>query len=200
MLVQTSAPGTEPVTLAEARLQCRLTASDTTAEDSLFDLWIAAARRHAESYTGRSFITQQWRLVLDAFSTCIELERGDVQQIDSLTYRDMAGAVQTVSWAAASNGVQRSSDGSLVADLTGGMVRITPAFGSVWPIAMPEIGAIAVNYTAGYGNAAAVPQGIKQWILLRVARMYEKREEPIDGEAAPSHLDGLLDPYVVARA
>ena len=198
MLVQTAAPASEPVTLAEARLQVRLTAGDGTAEDSLIEqIWIPAARRHAEAYTGRSFITQQWRLVLDGFPACIELERGDVQQIDSLTYRDMAGATQTVTWAAPSNGVQRSSDGTLVADLTGGTARITPAFGSVWPINMPEIGSVAVNYTAGYGNAAAVPQGLKAWILLRVARMYENREEPIEGEAAASFLDGLLDPYCV---
>lgn len=197
MLVQTSPPATEPVTLADARLQCRLTASDSTAEDSLIEsIWIPAARRHAEAYTRRSFITQSWRLVLDAFPACIELERGDVQQIDSLTYRDMAGATQTVAWAAASNGVQRSTDGTLVAEFSGGIARIQPAFGCTWPIAMPEIGAVAVTYTAGYGNAAAVPQGIKAWILLRVARMYENREEPVDGEAASSYLDGLLDPYI----
>lgn len=198
MLVQIAAPSTEPVTLNEARLQVRLAAGDPTTEDSLIEqICIPAARRHAEAYTGRSFITQQWRLVLDGFPACIELERGDVQQIDSLIYRDMAGVTRTVTWAAASNGVQRSSDDTLVADLTGGTARITPAFGCVWPINMPEIGSVAVSYTAGYGAAAAVPQGLKQWILLRVARMYANREEPVDGEASASQLDGLLDPYCV---
>lgn len=201
MLVQTAAPGTEPVTLAEARLHLKLGADDPTTEDSLIEqIWIPSARRHAEAYTSRSFITQSWRLVMDNFPCCIELERGDVQQIDSLTYRDTAGATQTVAWAAPANSIQRSTDGTLVADLTGGTARITPAFGNTWPINMPEIGSVAVTYTAGYGTAAAVPQGIKQWILLRVARMFEHREEPVDGEAAPSYLDGMLDPYCVVRA
>lgn len=197
MLFQTVAPTTEPVTLAEARVQCRLTASDSTADDgSIEDVWIPAARRHAEAYTGRSFITQSWRLTMDAFPGCIELERGDVQQIDSLTYRDMAGTVQTIAWAVVANGVQRSSDGTLVAEFSGGIGRIAPAFGNTWPVALSEIGAITVTYTAGYGDATAVPAGIRAWILLRVARMYENREEPVDGEAASSYLDGLLDPYI----
>lgn len=201
MLIQTSPPGAEPVTLAQARVQCRLTADDTTIEDTQFtEVWIPAARRHAEAYTNRSFITQTWRLVLDCFPDCLELERGDVQQITALTYRDMAGVTQTMSWAAAANGVQRSSDGTLVADLSGGTARIAPAFGCVWPIALPEMAAIAITYTAGYGNAAAVPEGIKNWILLRVARMYANREEPLEGEASASYLDGMLDPYCVIRA
>lgn len=201
MLVQTAAPSTEPVTLAEARVHLRLTADDSTAEDGLITRLIADARRRAESLTGRSFVTQSWRLVLDAFPHCIVLERGDVQQIDSLTYRDTAGVTQTVTWGAASNSVQRSTDGTLVADLTGGTARIMPAFGNVWPIAIPEIGAIAVTYTAGYGAAPAVPEGIKDWILLRVASLYANREEAAAGIVSPMPwLDGMLDPYTVVLA
>lgn len=200
MLVQTTAPAEEPVTLAEARLHLKLMAGDGTVEDDLIELWISAARRHAEMYTGRSFITQGWRLILDSFPRCIVLERGDVQQIGTMTYRDMAGTAQTVTWAAPADSIQRSSDGTLVADLSGGIARIRPAFGCTWPEALPEIGAVAVPYTAGYGAAAAVPEGIKSWILLRVARMHASREEPVNGEAPPSHLDGLLDPYVVPYA
>lgn len=201
MLVQTTPPSEEPITLAQARLQVRLTVDDDTDEDTLFTgVWIPAARRTAEAITNRSLITQGWRLVLDCFPGCIELERSPVQSITSIVYRDMAGLTQTVGFAAAANGIQRSTDGTLVADLTGDMARIAPAFGAVWPIPMPEIGAIAVNYTAGYGVAAAVPEGIKNWILLRVARMYANREEPVDGKAVPCYLDGLLDPYTVVRA
>jgi len=199
VLIQTTAPIEEPIDLATARLQVRMTADDTTVENPLFAIWIAAARRHAEALTGRSFITQAWRLVLDEFSHCIELERGPVQSITSLTYRDMAGTTQTVSWAAAANGIQRSTDGTLVADLSGDIARIAPAFGRTWPEALPEIGAVAVAYTAGYGAAAAVPEGIKHWMLLRVARAYETREEPVDGRLTPSYLDAMLDPYTVTR-
>jgi len=202
VLVQTAAPSAEPISLAEARLHLRLTADDTTTEDSLISIWIAAARRAAESITGRGLITQTWRLVLDDFPGCIELERGPVQSISSLTYRDMAGATQTVSWAAAANFIQRSSDGTLVADLSAAPARITPAFGSVWPIAMPEIGAVAVTYVAGYGAAgSAVPEGIRSWMLLRIGLLHANREEVIDGQASPlPHVDSLLEPYNVLLA
>lgn len=199
MPIQTTPPTEEPVSLEEARVHLRLTPDDTDVEDGLIAIWIAAARRHAEMLTGRSFITQGWRLVLDAFPHCIELERGDVQEIDSITYRDMAGQAQTVAWAAAAAGIQRSTDATLVADLTS--ARITPAFGCTWPIALPEIGAIAVNYAAGYGDAADVPENIKSWILLRVGLLYTNREALVDGNVKPlPHVDGLLDPSTIILA
>ena len=69
-------------------------------------------------------------------------------------------------------------------------------------IALPEAGAIAVNYTAGYGAAGvSVPQGIISWMLLRIGMLYEHREQVADGQLTPlPHVDGLLDPYRVPRA
>lgn len=200
MLVQTTPPAVEPVSLAEAKLHLRVVATD---DDTQIGMLITAAREYAEAYTGRSFITQSWRLVLDCFPRMIQLERGPVRLIDSVVYRDMAAATQTLTWGAVANSVQRSSDASLVADLSD-VARIAPAFGRVWPIAMPEIGAVAVNYTAGYGNATAVPAGIRQWMLLRIGALYENREEIVVGRAlvvAPMpFVDGLLDPYRVQLA
>jgi len=199
VLIQTTPPAAEPVSVDEVKANSRII--DTT-DDVNLALLIATARRYAESLTGRSFITQGWRLVLDGFPACIELERGTVQAITSITYRDMTGATQTVNWAAASNGIQRSSDGTLVADLSANPARISPAFGWVWPIPMPEIGAVAVNYTAGYGPAAAdVPEGVRHWIQMRVATLYENREEVAvltRGKIEPlPFFDRLLDPYGV---
>lgn len=199
MLIQTNAPASEPVTLAEAKLNMRV---DGDEEDSLITLHIAAARRYAESYTGRSFITQGWRLVLDGFATCVELERGDVQAISSITYRDLGGTTRTVAWNQPVNGIQRSVDGALVADLSSCPARIAPSFGSVWPIATSEIGAVAIDYTAGYGSAASdVPEGVRSWILLRVGSLYANREESVPGVVtALPYVDTLLDPYTVALA
>jgi len=221
MLIQTAEPTSEPVSLAQAKAHLRLD-SDNTAEDALISLLISAARRYAESYTGRSFITQGWRLVLDSFPgpgimgvpwgstytlppNAIVLERGNVQSISTIVYRDMSGATQTVVFDAASNGIQRSTDGTIVADLSGAPARITPAFGRIWPIPIPEIGAVAVNYTAGYGDTAGnVPAGIAQWILMRVGTMYENREQVAilqrgKVEELP-YVDSLLDPYNVVMA
>ena len=204
MLVQITPPAVEPITLAQARLHLKLTADDPTNEDSLIEgVWIPAARSHAEMVTARSFITQGWRLVMDSFPGLIQLERGPVQRIDSIVYRDTGGVSRTIAWAAPVDGIQRSTDGTLIADLTSGVVAT--AFGATGPIVLPELGALAVNYTAGYGDtAAAVPQGIKQWLLLRIGALYENREEVLTGSgvsfAAMPFVDSLLAPYSIVSA
>jgi len=206
-LIQTTPPAFEPITLAEARLHLRLDSSMTD-DDTLVTMLISAARCYAEMLTGRSFISQGWRLVLDSFpgpsligvpygtpyslpGHAILLERGSVQAVTSITYLDMSGAVQTMpptDW---------------VADTSGALARVTPVFGKIWPIPMPQIGSVQVNYTAGYGDtAASVPEGIRQWILLRVNTLYEHREEVevVRGQIAPMpFVDGLLDPYRILR-
>lgn len=62
--------------------------------------------------------------------------------------------------------------------------------------------AIKVTYRAGY-TAEKVPKPIKQWILLRVATMYENREELVIGTIAPvlnlEYNDFLLSKYRVGR-
>ena len=80
--------------------------------------------------------------------------------------------------------------------------RITPVFDQIWPICLPQIGAVSVTFDAGYGSAAQVPEGIKSWIKLRLGSLYAHREEVAvlsrgRVEALP-FIDGLLDPYKVA--
>ncbi|MFT0167488.1 head-tail connector protein [Paraburkholderia mimosarum] len=201
MLVQTVPPAIEPISLSAAKLHLRVDIPD---DDTLITALIVAARQFAESLTGRSFVTQTWQLTLDCFPICLQLERGVVQTINSITYRDMSGAMQTVLFNPAINGIQRSTDGNIVADLTALPARITPAFGRIWPIPMPEIGAVTVNYTAGYGDDTAVPQGIKQWMLLRIGSMYAFREEVVAERSIKvdpmPFFDLLLDPFRVATA
>ncbi|KVO11721.1 head-tail connector protein [Burkholderia ubonensis] len=201
MLVQTVPPAVEPITLAAAKLHLRV---DITDDDALITALIVAARQFAESLTGRSFVTQTWRLTLNYFPICMELERGVVQGINSITYRDMSGATQTVAFNAPANGIQRSTDGNIVADLTALPARIAPAFGRIWPIPMPEIGAVAVSYTAGYGTDTDVPEGIKRWMLLRIGSLYAFREEIVAERSIKvdpmPFFDLLLDPFRIATA
>lgn len=208
-LIQTVAPAIEPVSLEEARQHLRID-SDFQGDDGLIGMIISAARRAAENITSRSLITQQWRLVLDAFpgpslmgvppgksyslpNHGIQLDRGTVQSIDSIQYQAMNGQWYTMS----------ASD--YAADLSGCPARITPAFGKIWPITLPQIGTVKVNYTAGYGdNAADVPEGIRHWILMMVGTCYENREMVAilsrgKVEQLP-FVDGLLDPYRVVLA
>lgn len=187
---QLVAPAIEPVTVAEAKQHLNV---DTSDDDALIATLIVAARRYAEARTRSSFITQQWSLALDAFPACpLLLEHGPVQSIDAISYLDTGGVVQTVSVA------------TYVADLSGLLARVAPKFGQVWPLALPQIGAVTVSFTAGYGATAdKVPAGLVQWMKLRIGTLYENREEVVTGRGINvtpmPFIDGLLDPYRLVR-
>jgi uncharacterized phiE125 gp8 family phage protein len=208
-LVQTSAPGIEPVTLVDAKNFLRVDA-DLTADDTLISLLIGAARRYAEAYTGRSFISQGWKLLLDSFPgygltgtewgvtfshprNAVLFEKGPLISVDSIIYTAMDQSTVTVLSPGAPD---------YAIDLEGAVPRMTPGFGRVWPIPLPQIGAVQINYTAGYGTtAASVPEGIRHWMLMRISTLYENREEVAilgRGKVDPlPFVDGLLDPYRV---
>jgi uncharacterized phiE125 gp8 family phage protein len=207
-LVQTAVPGLEPITTAEAKNYLRLDA-DLTQDDTLIAVLISAARAYAESYCNRSLVQQGWQLLLDSFpspqafgvpwgqpwsipANAIQLERGPVITLDSIKYRDMGGTLQTM------------ASSLYTLDASSPMPRVTPVFGAVWPVSLPQIGAVQVNYTAGYGVAATdVPAGIRQWLLLRVSTLYRNREEVAilgRGKVDPlPFVDCLLDPYRVIQ-
>ena len=69
---------------------------------------------------------------------------------------------------------------------------------------LPEIGAVTVNYTAGYGIDTDVPEGIKRWMLLRIGSLYAFREEIVAERSIKvdpmPFFDLLLDPFRVATA
>ena len=164
-----TAPAVEPVSLAEAKVFLRVD-SDLTEDDALINMMITAARQHGETLTQRSFITQSWRLTLDG-EPCgpVHLERGPVTAITSIQYLDMAGALQTISNPAAPEWAVVLSDDS---------ARLAAGFGYTWPNVLPQIGAVRINYTAGYGPAATdVPQVIRNWMQVRISTAYNNREE-----------------------
>lgn len=201
-LTQTVAPAAEPVSLTELKSQARVDISD---DDTLLSGLITAARQMAESMMNRSLITQTWRLTLDAFpqagmsvsyvdrpyslpGNAILLERAPIQSVTSITYKDMAGVTQTMS----------ASD--YATELNGDVGRITPPFGKIWPIPLPQIGSVNVTFVAGYGaSGASVPQPIKQAVLILATHLYQNREMVSYGRWAdvPMSVTALLDPYVV---
>ena len=185
-----TAPSTYPVTLAEAKLHCRVDIAD---DDTLITALITAATEMAEQKTGRAIMTQTLELTLDAFPEAFELTRVPVQSITSVKYYDTTGAQQTLS----------NTLYALDAADDFGFAHISPVYAGVWPDTRDQINAVAVRYVAGYADAASVPQSIKNWILLMVSTMYANRETEAYSSRAVSttvqmqFVDRLLDRYVV---
>jgi uncharacterized phiE125 gp8 family phage protein len=183
----TTAPAVEPLTLAEAKAHCKV---DVTDDDALLTALIVAARQLAEHLTGRALVTQQWELTLDEFPVAaIAVPLPPLQSVQSLKYRDSAGTLVTL-------------DAAAYAVYTSALLGlIVPASGTSWPDTwdMPE--SVTVAFTAGYGLAVAVPQAIKQWLLLAVGGWYAHREQVVTGvtlaELPRGMWDMLLDPYRV---
>ena len=205
-LLLVNPPAEEPVSLAEAKLHLRV---DFTDDDALITALITAARTAAETITGRQLVTARWKLVLDSFpgpslmgvpagmpfslpGHAILIPKCPIQSLVSIQYLDMASTWQ----------VMPATDYTV--DPVCEPARITPVFGKIWPITLPQIGAVTVTFDAGYGAASTVPEGLKSWIKLRVGSLYAHREEIAllsrgSIESLP-FVDGLLDPFRMTLA
>jgi uncharacterized phiE125 gp8 family phage protein len=197
-LALVTAPATEPVTLTEAKAHLRV---DYSADDTYITTLISVARQAAEQILGRQLVTATWDLFLDRFPdgcgrVLDELERYAIrvplprlQSVTWVKYYDLEDVLQTLSASA------------YVVDATSEPARITPAYTYTWPETREELSAVNVRFQAGYGAAAAVPEGVKQWILLRIGSMFAHREEEITvpNLASLGFADRLLDPYRVTR-
>jgi uncharacterized phiE125 gp8 family phage protein len=205
-LQRITAPAKEPISVADVKSWAVIDVED---DDALISAMIKAARAFAEKQLRRSLITQTWMLTLDSFpgpslmgvpyglsysipGHAIVLERSPVQSITSIQYLDMSGTLQTMptaNWVDPTlGGAQRCDD----------FPRITPVFGQIWPINLPQIGSVRVTYVAGYGpDGSYVPEDIITWMKMRVATLYSNREEVVVGTrivvAELPYVDSLLD-------
>lgn len=162
-LKRTVEPVATPVSLAEAKAQCRVLHDD---EDDLITDLIAAAVSMVEDYCGRSLMQQTWRLTLDKFSDTILLPRGPVASLTSFQYYDTAGNLQTVP--ADTYTLDTESDPSWI-------VRNSDAS---WPVVQDGVNSVRVTYVTGYST---VPAAIKQAILMLVASWFRNREALLTG-------------------
>lgn len=159
-----TAPAEEPVTLAEAKVQCRVD-SDLTTEDTLINGFITAARIAVENIARRALVTQTWELVLDDWpDSPFEIPRPPLASIVSITYKDENGVQATVS----------SADYVVDTDSAPGRVALKST--ASWPtVTLYPIAGVRVRFTAGFGAAAAVPWTYKLATLLLVGHYYENR-------------------------
>lgn len=162
-----TAPTAEPITLADAKLVCGVDA-DITKWDTLITALISAARDEAEQQLGRTIAGARWERVLDEFPAdggAIRLGWPRVASIVSIIYVDPTGTAQTMP----------GTDYSLDADFEPGWVAPSATAGS-WPSTMDTANAVRVQFDTAWGEGAAVPESIKQYIRVRVATLFKFRE------------------------
>jgi len=165
----------QPVTLSEAKAQCRVLSND---EDAYINGLIAAATAHAEKQTGRAILPQTWRLTLERFENEITLPQSPLRSVASVSYLDAAGASQTL------------ANSVYTVDVTSTPGRIVLAKDQEWPETLESVNAVTIEYEAGYTVA---PAPIKHAILLLIGHWFAHREAV--GEAAeelPLAVDALL--------
>lgn len=184
--VLVTAPASEPVSLAEAKLHLRVDATD---EDTLITALITAARQLVEEETWRALVTQTWDYVADEWPAgdSIALPRPPLQSVTSITYIDEDGVTQTMPAA------------DYIVDTY--QHRVVLAEDAEWPSAdLYPTAAVRVRYVAGYGAASAVPGPIKAAMLLLIGHLFENREAVASGAGVasaelPLGVRALLAPY-----
>lgn len=159
-------PASEPVSLAEAKAQLRVDASD---DDLLITSLVSAAREHVEMVTRRALFTQTWEVRFDAWpATPFRLPLAPLQSVASIKYLDEAGSEFTV--ATSVYGVDINSEP--------GRVYLKP--NQNWPsAALYPYEAVRIQFVAGWSTTAAVPATIRAALLLAVGHLYENREQVI---------------------
>ena len=204
-----AAPATEPVTLQEIRAQLAI---DGTDDDELLTDMIVEARQEIEDASGMALVTQSWRLSLDRWPNGIEewwtgtrqgaignivsrpawveLPRSPLASIVAVSVFDDLGAETVVDVASVFDVDTYQTPG-----------RMALKVGKTWPIALREINAIQIDYTAGYGAAADVPAPIKRAIKAMVGYLYSHRGDDCSaGDAmAESGAGMIVGRYKVKR-
>lgn len=144
-------PASTLIDVAEARLHVR---QDITEEDTRIRRAILGCTRWAETETQRSYVARRYLLTLDAFpgptlmgvpagveyslpGSAVLLEHGPVLAVQSIIYTAMDGTQTTLPAT------------EYQVDLASRPGRITPKFGKIWPVPLPQIGAVQITFDAG---------------------------------------------------
>ena len=145
MLKVVTPPTVEPITLAEAKLHCRV---DVTDDDALIDGLIATARTYCETFTGRAFVEQTLQLNLNRWPSkrAIVLPRPQLRSVTSVTYYLTDGTPVTL-----------TAGTDYLADTDSEPGRVILPYGKTWPTnTLYPLNPIRIIYTAGYPVEPAV--------------------------------------------
>ena len=189
-LYLSSAPAAEPVTTAEAKVECRITAA-ITAYDGLIDRLIASARQLYEREIRRALITQTWILTQSGFPSTrqslfyrrIPLPRPPLQTVASITYTDAEGN-SGQSW--------DSSNYTVVTRSEPGFVDLGIA--KSYPSTHPEVAeAVVITYVAGQGAASTNVRDDDRQAILTLVRLWFEDPDMRSSSAIPSSVQRVIN-------
>ncbi|MGJ3231317.1 MAG: head-tail connector protein [Oceanicaulis sp.] len=185
-------PAAEPVALSDAKTWLRVAHGE---EDDLITELIRSAAARVEAETGLALIARGYREVLDAwparrlsaYGQAVSVARGPLLSVEAVRTFDKAGPAEV--WDPAEYRAETGEPGRIVA---------------VYPFSLPQpgrfAGGIEIEFTAGFGAAAAdVPAALKEAVLRLVAQSYstaEPAESARRGEGGlPGDVEALLRPW-----
>lgn len=168
-LVITTAATSPPVSLSEAKEQCRIVTSDVT-HDSLLTRLINDATAKIERITLCKMAQQTVRLELDSFPTgvgldaCIDLTTYPVNSITSIVYDDVDNVEQTL---------VEGTD--YYVSLSGMYPTVSPV--TYWPSTKTDKpAAVRITMSVGFDgspNTTAAPEDLRHAILLHVKHSFD---------------------------
>jgi uncharacterized phiE125 gp8 family phage protein len=171
----TTPPGSEPITLADAKIWGRF---DTSDDDTRITGALTAARAYVESFTGTYLIAQTVTIKCDKFSDAVNsIPLAPVASISSITYVDTSGNSQTLS----TDIYEVRTDGLETA--------LALKFGQVWP-STQDGSRITIVAGCGYATGTIPPPVLQAIRLLTIAEVDGAR----DG-ATSAAVDMLLANY-----
>lgn len=157
-LKRTSAPLLEPITLAEAKENLRVT---TTGEDAVIGFELSAARRYLENEMGVQMISCGYEGYLDCFPKVNYIE---------FPISPMTGVIEVKYF---STSILDSA--SCIFDETHKPPRLYLAPGYSWPATEARVNAIKITFNAGFNSASDVPDNWKQAVKLMLTNLHEHR-------------------------
>lgn len=171
-------PASLALSLADAKDALKI---DTDDQDAQVEAWVAGITAHAEHLTGRAFVTQGWRVTLDAFPAAIELPHPPIIAVASVKFIDTNGVQQTL------------NPSDYVLDKESEPGYLVPAPGKSWPATSGQVNAVQVEYTCGYGLAASIPKSINLYLVAKLREQYDPAIKADKGTVQSCFLDRLLD-------
>jgi uncharacterized phiE125 gp8 family phage protein len=195
ILIQTTAPPAEPITLDELKDYLRI---DTTTHDDQLTTLITTCRLWVENVIHRALVEQTWKYYLDAWPSdgkdYFEIPLPPLQSITAIKYTISTGAKET--W----------HEDYYEVDIDSEPGRIILAYDATWPTdTLHPKNPIEVEFVCGYEKdetaspddyAANIPDAIKHAIMLHAEILYDRPPET-NIKVLCDRRDSLLASYKV---